>query len=60
MRTWRKFLNALAQSPRGYLADGRTLGLGLATAMEKTRQDTSDVEEFLRRGSSDERQSISS
>lgn len=61
MRTWRKILNALTRTPSGYVADGRTLGLGLATAMEKARQDTSsEVEQFLRRHAYDERQSVSS
>jgi hypothetical protein len=46
MRIWQ----ALKSAPRGYVADGRTLGLGLAVAMEKARQNpTADVEEFLRR-----------
>jgi hypothetical protein len=44
----RKFLKALTEK-RGYNADGRTLGLGLALAMEKQRQDaTRGVEEYLR------------
>jgi hypothetical protein len=45
----RKWLRSLAETPRGYAADGRRLGLGLATAMEKQRKDaTRGVEEFLR------------
>lgn len=49
MRIWRKILESLTRSPGGFAADGRTLGLGLATAMEKSRQQaTADVEEFLR------------
>lgn len=44
----RKWLRSLAETPRGYAADGRRLGLGLATAMEKQRQDmTRGVETFL-------------
>lgn len=44
----RKFLKSLTEK-RGYNADGRTLGLGLALAMEKQRQDaTRGVEEYLR------------
>lgn len=60
MRTWRTILSALTRSPLGQGADGRTIGVGLASAMEKARQDTSDVEDFLRRHPSDERQSIPS
>lgn len=48
MGIWRKVLDAVGRSPRGYVADGRTLGLGLATALEKSRQDTTDVEAYLR------------
>jgi hypothetical protein len=45
----RKWLQSLTNSPRGFAADGRRLGLGLATAMEKQRQDTTDkVEQYLR------------
>jgi len=37
------------ESPRGFAADGRRLGLGLATAMEKQRQDMArGVEQYLR------------
>jgi hypothetical protein len=35
---------------RGFNADGRMLGLGLAVAMEKQRQEaTREVEDYLRR-----------
>jgi len=37
--------------PRGFSADGRTLGLGLATAMEAQRrkdESVTDVEDYLR------------
>jgi hypothetical protein len=45
----RKWLRSLTNSPRGFAADGRRLGLGLATAMEKHRQDmTRGVEQYLR------------
>ena len=44
VRSMRKWL-----TPRGWSADGRTLGLGLATAMEKQRQDTArKADEYLR------------
>jgi len=50
MRNWRETLKALTSSPRGHLpADGRPLGLGLATAMEKQRRNaTHEVEDYLR------------
>jgi hypothetical protein len=49
MRNWREVIKALSSSPRGWHADGRTLGLGLATAMEKQRaQATDQVEDYLR------------
>lgn len=39
----------LLQSLRGFNADGRALGLGLAAAMEKQRRETArEVEEYLR------------
>ena len=45
----RKWLRSLTDSPRGFAADGRRLGLGLATAMEKQRQATADkAEQYLR------------
>ena len=44
----RKWLRSLTDSPRGFAADGRRLGLGLATAMEKQRQNMArDVEKYL-------------
>jgi hypothetical protein len=50
MRNWRELLRNLTSSPRGWAADGRTLGLGLATAMAKQRaQATREVEDYLRR-----------
>lgn len=49
MRNWRATLKALTSSPRGFNADGRTLGLGLATAMEnQRRQAAREVEDYLR------------
>jgi hypothetical protein len=40
----------------GFNADGRTLGLGLAVAMRKQReQATREVEEYLRRNADDRR-----
>jgi hypothetical protein len=55
MRNWRELLKDLTSSPRGYNADGRTLGLGLATAMEKQRtQSTREVEDYLRRNAGDD------
>jgi len=45
----RKWLMSLTNSPRGFAADGRRLGLGLATALEKQRKaDTHEVEKYLR------------
>ncbi|MGB3441842.1 MAG: hypothetical protein WBA97_24115 [Actinophytocola sp.] len=42
MRNW-------LQTLRGFNADGRALGLGLAVAMEKQRQEAArEVETFLR------------
>ncbi|HEY7594288.1 MAG TPA: hypothetical protein VH969_14145 [Actinophytocola sp.] len=55
MRNWRALIKALTSSPRGWSADGRTLGLGLATAMEKQRtQATREVEDYLRTGAGDD------
>ncbi|TDV53827.1 hypothetical protein [Actinophytocola oryzae] len=45
----RRWLRSLTNSPRGFAADGRRLGLGLALAMEKQRQaSTQAVEDYLR------------
>ena len=45
----RKWLQSLTSSPRGFAADGRRLGLGLATAMQKQREATTrGAEEYLR------------
>jgi len=52
MRNW---LKSLMNSPRGFNADGRPLGLGLATAMEKQRKETArGAEDYLRSGSANE------
>lgn len=49
MRNWREILKSLTAAPRGFNADGRAMGLGLATAMEKQRQESHrEVEEYLR------------
>lgn len=47
MRIW-------LQSLRGFNADGRAIGLGLAAAMEKQREIAArEVEEYLRRQQDD-------
>ncbi|HEY0450575.1 hypothetical protein [Actinophytocola sp.] len=44
-------MRKLFSLPRGFNADGRALGLGLAAAMEKQRQEaTRGVEDYLRHG----------
>ncbi|PXY19582.1 hypothetical protein [Prauserella muralis] len=50
MRTWKEILRSLTKEPTGFrAADGRALGLGLATAQENARQQaTAEVEDFLR------------
>lgn len=49
MRIWQSIVEALTRDPHGLNADGRPIGLGLATAMENARQaSTTEVEEFLR------------
>lgn len=56
MRNWRELFTGLTSSPRGWSADGRSLGLGLATAMDKQRRDaTRGVEDYLRRNAGDDR-----
>jgi hypothetical protein len=50
MRTWKEVLDFLTRAPHGFSADGRTLGLGLATALARSRRDlAADVEEYLHR-----------
>lgn len=54
MRNWRETLKSLTES-RGFLADGRPMGIGLATAMEKQRQETArSVENYLRSNAAEE------
>jgi hypothetical protein len=51
VKKMRQWLMSLTRSPRGFAADGRRLGLGLATAMEKQREEeaaTHGVEDYLR------------
>ncbi|MBN6040535.1 MULTISPECIES: hypothetical protein [unclassified Amycolatopsis] len=60
MRTMKELIKDVLGAPRGFNADGRAMGLGLATAMEAARRDPStEVEDYLRReaatGSSGER-----
>jgi hypothetical protein len=56
MRNWRALIEALTSSPRGWHPDGRTLGLGLATAMAKQRAETAkEAENYLRRDDSGDR-----
>lgn len=60
MRIWQTILDYVRRDPRGFNADGRTIGLGLAVAMEKTNDNqTADVEAFLRRRA-DEEQRVAS
>ena len=45
----RKWLKSLTESPRGFAADGRRLGLGLAIALDKQRKEAPhEVEQYLR------------
>lgn len=56
MRIWQ----AITRERRGFSADGRTLGLGLATAMAKARENAAaEVENYLRKEAAGERQRIS-
>jgi hypothetical protein len=49
VKQMRQWLKALTSTPRGFAADGRRLGLGLATAMDKQRKDAArEVEQYLR------------
>jgi hypothetical protein len=55
MRIWQ----ALTRERRGFAADGRTLGLGLATAMEKARANAAtEAETYLREQAPAQRQRI--
>lgn len=45
----RKWLKSLVDTPRGFSADGRRLGLGLAIAMAEQRRATAvEAEQYLR------------
>lgn len=56
MRGWQKLVRFLTTGPSGYLADGRPIGLGLATALDANRDErrraeaatASGAEKFLR------------
>lgn len=49
MRTWKKLVDTLTREPRGFLADGRVIGLGLDTAQRESEQRaTEEIEDFLR------------
>ena len=55
MRIWRTLVTTLTSSPRGWSADGRGLGLGLATALAAQRaQATREVEDYLRGNTGDD------
>lgn len=43
MSRWTKIARALTRPRRGFSADGRTLGLGLATALNEQRKDSEAV-----------------
>lgn len=50
MRIWQRIVENLTRDPRGFNADGRPIGLALATAMDNARRESpAEVEEFLRR-----------
>lgn len=61
MTRWNQIKNFLTRPNGGFVADGRTLGLGLATAMAKSRQDpAAGVEEYLRRHAEQEPRRVTS
>ncbi|WP_235999169.1 hypothetical protein [Qaidamihabitans albus] len=61
MSTWKKVLKFLTDEPRGFNADGRSLGLGLATAQAEAQQRaTAEVEDFLRSRAAEPRTTTSS
>ncbi|MFF5987440.1 hypothetical protein [Prauserella flavalba] len=61
MRTWKELWKSLTQEPAGFSADGRVLGLGLATAQARAgQQATEEVEDFLRQRAAEERPSTTS
>jgi hypothetical protein len=56
MRIWQ----ALTRERRGFAADGRTLGLGLATALDRARENAAtEVEDYLRDRARTDRERIS-
>lgn len=56
MYSWRRFVRALTRAPRGYLADGKPMGVGLAAALAADRSgDVSDIENYLRRHAREQR-----
>ncbi|MCP2169347.1 hypothetical protein [Goodfellowiella coeruleoviolacea] len=57
MPAWRDVVRSLTQPPPGHRADGRVLGLGLAAAMDRAREnEVAEVEEFLRQHTEDDQQ----
>jgi hypothetical protein len=44
MRTLHKVVHSLSTTPRGFNADGRALGLGLAAALQAQRARGADVQ----------------
>lgn len=59
MSGWQKFIRALTSTPRGYLADGKPMGVGLASALAADRSgDTTDVEEYLQRHAREQHTSL--
>ncbi|MEU6646772.1 hypothetical protein ABZ863_30105 [Saccharomonospora sp. NPDC046836] len=61
IRNWKEFLRSLTQERAGFNADGRVLGLGMATAQDRARrQATEEVEDFLRQQAAEQRPSAAS
>lgn len=57
MPAWREVVRSLTQAPRGHRADGRVLGLGLSTAMDRARENqVAEIEEFVRQHTEDDQQ----
>lgn len=50
MRTWKEILKSLAE-PRGFNADGRQIGVGLAAAQDAHRKHTAEAAEAYLRDS---------
>ncbi|MFC4001925.1 hypothetical protein ACFS2C_18710 [Prauserella oleivorans] len=56
MRSFKDMLRSLTEEPRGFNADGRVVGLGLATAQDKARRQTgAEAEDYLRGRATDDR-----